>query len=207
MENILQTYKKIIREYQLPLLSFKRGQFIFKEGDRDDSVYYIETGEIFILKDKWVLWSAKPKELIGISSLFSGGENYRFTAKVSEDCSLYKIPNEVLTKTIMQNAIFSRFIMNMLCDRINKTNGRVKGLLEYPSRNRLIYTLISKTKETGSETIPYQVNDLADMVGVSPRLIRSNISELEDRNMIRRTRDTLKILDLRGLEIIAENKK
>lgn len=203
MEQIQNIYDKLIRDYNLPLETIKKGQFLFREGEEDNAVYFIEEGEVLIMKNKLVLWSASSKELIGITSFFAEGNQYTFSAKVSETCSLYRIPNEALLQAIVEYPVFSRYIMHMLCGRINRTNVRVKGFLESPSRRRLISTLVNKSKESGSQFVNYQVNELAEMVGASVRLIKSTIRELESKKMIRKLRGKLEILDLRGLEIIS----
>ena len=206
MDEIEKVYDHIIKEHKLPLVSANKGQYLFREGEVDHAVYFIIDGEVLIMKNKLVLWSTQPRELIGITSYFAEGNQYSFSAKVSENCTYYRIPNEVLMDSILHNPTFSKHIMQMLCGRINRTNGRVKGILESPSRSRLIMVLVTKSKESGSQIVNYQATELAEMVGASVRLIKRTIRELESKKMIRKLRGQLEILDLRGLEIISGTK-
>jgi CRP/FNR family transcriptional regulator len=194
----------IIPAYSKEALSYKKNDFLFREGEEDDSVYFLEEGEVKILKKKWVLWSAKPNELIGISSYFADESTYNFSAKANADCKVYRIQNADFKSILLNNSTFSRAVMDMLCQRIRLTNTRTKSLLEYPSRYRLIHEIIRKAKEIKTNRVPYTLEDLSGVVGVSVRLIRDMISDLEQKKLLERTKEKLIIHDLKGLEIIAK---
>jgi CRP/FNR family transcriptional regulator, cyclic AMP receptor protein len=194
----------VIPKNSRELISFKKDDLLFGEGDDDNYVYFVLDGEIKIFKKKWLLWSAKAKELVGISSYFSDGTSYSFSAKAGSDCQVYRIANGEFEKMLVNDPKFSRAVMDMLCDRIRLTNTRTKSMLEQPSKFRLIQELIKKTKDHQSNLIPYNLEDLSGLVGVSVRLIRNMISDLEQKKLIERSKGVLIIHDLKGLEIIAK---
>ena len=194
----------IVPAYSNEPLLFKKNEFIFREGETDNYIYFIEEGDIKIIKKKWVLWSAKPKELIGVSSYFAEGAIYSFSAKAGADCKIYRIKKNDFKVLLIEHPRFSRAIMDMLCERIRLTNTRTRNLLEYPSRYRLIQEIIARAKEIDTNRIPYNLEDLSGIVGVSSRLIRNIITELENRKLLERTKDKLIIHDLKGLEIISK---
>ena len=194
----------IIPAYSKEPLTYEKNDFLFREGEEDNYVYFLEEGNVKILKKKWVLWSAKPHELIGVSSYFADESTYSFSAKANTDCKLFRIHNADFKAILLKNPTFSRAVMDMLCERIRLTNSRTKSLLEYPSRYRLIQEIIRKTKEIKTNRIPYTLEDLSGVVGVSVRLIRDMISDLEQKKLLERTKEKLIIHDLKGLEIIAK---
>lgn len=204
MNEMQKSYWELIEKNNFQTIQVSKGDFLFKEGETDNFVYFINEGEVLIMKENLILWHANSGELIGLSSFFSTNENYGFTAKASQDCTVYLIPNELLSEKITKDFKFSHSLINMMCDRISRIDQRVAGFLELPSKTRLIRTLVAKSKDTGSKVIPYHINEIAAFVGVSVRIVNSIISELEERKMIRRLKDRLEILDLRGLEIISK---
>ena len=194
----------ILKYPKKELIEIKKNEFLFNEGDEDTCVYFLEEGDVKILKKKWVLWSAKADELIGISSFFADKLKYEFSAKGSENSRLYRIENADFKNILLTDSKFSRAVMTMLCDRIRFTNNRTKSLLEQPSKGRLINEIIHKARETKVNKIPYDLEDLSGLVGVSERLVRNMISELEQKKLIERQKGTLLIHDLKGLEIISK---
>ena len=131
------------REYDFPRqkgqsLSFKKGEYLFKEGEQEDGVFFIESGAVRIIKKKWVLWTANGNELIGVSSFFSEGSAYRFSAKASEDCAIIKISHNEFQEMLEENQIFGKSIIEMMCNRIKYTNNRLRSVMTNSSRFRLI---------------------------------------------------------------------
>lgn len=187
------------------LVSIKKNEFLFKEGDEDSFVYLLIEGSVKVQKNKWVLWSAKSHELLGISSYFSDKTTYEFSVKAKADSTFYKIENDNFEKLLLEDSRFSRIIMQILCERIKRTNKRTKSLLEQPSKYRLINELITKAKELNASLIPCSLEDLSGVVGVSVRLVRNMLTDLEQKKLVERTKGSIIIHDLRGLEIIAKS--
>lgn len=195
----------IFRNHPKEKITIKNGEFLFKEGEEDDSVYFLDAGELKIMKLKWVLWSAKSKEFVGISSFFNDNSTYSFSARATKDCNIYRIKNELFREILENDATFSRYIMDLLCDRIAFTTQRTKSLMEKSSKYRLIKEISNAVKENLSTIIPYSLEELSESVGVSKRLIRSIISEFEKKGLVVRTKNQLHIRDLKGLEFIGRN--
>jgi len=181
----------------------KKGDYLFEEGDAEKFVYYISDGSVNIFRKKSILWSAGDSEFIGISSFFSDGSEYRFSAKAAMDSVVYRISEADFTNLLTKNPGFSRMIMDLLCNRIRLTNTRTKTLLKSSSRCRLIKEIVRKVNESDSKDIDYSLDELSEIVGVSKRLIRNLLSDLEKKKLLERIKSRLIIHDLQGLEIIA----
>jgi len=184
-------------------IHFPKGTHLFKENLCGNEIYFILQGEVKILKGKWVLWSAIEEELIGISSFFADCEQYSFSAVASTDTKVQKVSSIDFEKMLISNPEFSRTIMEMMCERINLTQVRLKKLLKYSSKYRLITEIINKVKKTGVKTIDLTMDELSELIGVSKRLVRKLVIELEDKKLLQRKKNELIIHDLKGLEIIA----
>lgn len=192
-----------LSDYLKESFTIKKGDYLFKEGDQEEFVYYISNGSVNIFKKKSILWSAGDSEFIGISSFFADGSVYRFSAKAAMDSVVHKISNADFTKLLTKNPSFSRMIMDLLCNRIRLTNTRTKTLLKSSSRCRLIKEIVLRVNDSGSKDVDYSLEDLSEIVGVSKRLIRNLLSDLEKKKLLERIKNRLIIHDLQGLEIIA----
>ncbi|MDX2362288.1 MAG: Crp/Fnr family transcriptional regulator [Crocinitomicaceae bacterium] len=184
-------------------LQFKKGEFLFIEGEVEDGVFFISSGAVRIIKKKWVLWTANSQELIGISSFFSEGSKYSFSAKASDDCKIVKISHDEFQMMLEENQIFGKTIIEMMCNRIKYTNNRLRSVMTNTSRFRLINEIINKSRETKNQTIFYSLEELSELVGISKRLVRSMLAELEKKTLLSRSKNAIIINDLKGLEIIA----
>lgn len=182
---------------------FKKGEYLFEEGVNDAHIYFILSGEVKILKGKWVLWCAVREELIGISSFFAEGTAYNFSARASSDSVVMKVSSNDFRVMLVSNPEFSRTIMEMMCERINLTQVRSKNLLRYSSKYRLIAEVIKYVNKTGVKKLDITIEELSELIGVSRRLVRKIINELEDKKLLKRKNNELIIHDLKGLEIVA----
>jgi CRP/FNR family cyclic AMP-dependent transcriptional regulator len=185
-------------------IAFRKGEYLFKEGEPEDGVLIIEKGTVRILKNRWVLWIANAKELIGVSSFFAEGEHYTFSAKAAEDCRILKISHAQFQQMIEENALFAKAVIEMMCDRITHTNDRLKSVMTRSSRYRLISELIKISVQSKNLTIMYNPDELSELIGISKRLIRAILTELEKKTVLKRSKHSIVINDLRGLEIIAD---
>lgn len=204
MDSASKLYLRLIQEHHLKSEQFKKGQFLFHQGDAMEAVFFIAEGGLFVMRNDLVLWSAQENEIIGISSYMSSLPTYSFSAIINCPSKVYRIPIANLEKLIQENPDFSRMMMKELCQRIEKINSKTRSFMNKSSKNRLIEVLVEQSKNTGKKELPYQSNELSELVGVSSRLIRSMIRELEEKKLVKYLKDKLEILDLRGLEIIGK---
>lgn len=202
MKNDNNIYSEIIKKHNLTAESFNKGKYLFKEGDLIDYVCYIEKGEVFIMRENFILWTARNDEIIGISSYMLPGNSYGFSARTGDTSIIYKIPVTIFRKELTNNTTLSQSIMQNLCSRIDKIMLKTTSFTNKSSRNRLIELLIDHSRASKSLNLSYKLSEISELVGVSARTIRSMLNELEEKKLIRRFKDTLEILDLKGLEII-----
>ncbi len=187
-------------------LSIKKGVYLFKEGDSNKSLYFLLSGEVRVLKSKYTMWTAKSKELIGLSSFFSDSSNYDFSVKATTDSQVLVLNTNSLTTTITKDPIFSRAIIQILCQRVNMTQDRTISLLETPAKNRLINEIILKSHNLRSTEYECSIEELSEAVGISSRLTRLLLTKLGKSKMLEYQQGKLTILDINGLKIIQESR-
>ncbi len=184
-----------------------KGKFLFREVDPYKSTFFLVDGEVSIIKGKHTLWVAKSNELIGLSTFFSNAKSYGFSAKIVENCKILRVDGESLSRAMGNDSGFSRLVINQLCHRIKLRNKRTKSLLDTPSKFRLIYVLIEKSKESDNLLFTCTLDELSDSVGVSSRLIRRKLTELNKMNLVKYKNGKVEILDFKGLEIYGASPK
>lgn len=196
-------FNSYFTDQQFESFRIPKGQYLFCDGERDDYVYYLAEGEIMIIKNDWVLWLAKEKELVGMSSYFSGKNKYRFSAMASRDCVVYGVPIEFVTSLLSRNPGFCKAVVSLLSGRIEVTNRRMLNLRSKTSRIRLIKELVFLAGENESRAIDLTLEELSKVVGVSRRILSELMNELAQKGMIEYNKARVRVLDLKGLEILS----
>lgn len=204
MAKSMNRYHKILPLKNLNHQLFKKGEYLFRQGDFQDSVFFIDEGGVLIIKDNIMLWSAQEDEIVGITSYNSKSPYYNFSALICNDSKIYTIPSAIFDELIRENHEFSKMIMTDLCKRIDRINHKTKSFQAKSSKNRLIDFIIEQSKSKVEKVLNLKLSELSEMLGVSTRLIKSIIKELEEKKIVVFKANKLEVLDLRGLEIIAK---
>ena len=202
--SIIQKYIQKLVDDSTPL-NVKKGVYLFKEGDSNKSLYFLLSGEVRVLKSKYMLWTAQSRELVGLSSFFSERSIYDFSVKASVDSEVLKLNTNSLMNMVSRDPIFSRAIMQVLCHRVKMAQNRTISLLETPAKNRLINEIIIKTESTDKTQYEFSLEELSEAVGISLRLTRQLLKKLEKRKLLEHYQGTLTIHDLMGLKIVQKS--
>jgi CRP/FNR family transcriptional regulator len=202
--SIIQKYIKELADNSEPL-NVKKGVYLFKEGDSNKSLYFLLSGKVRVLKSKYMLWTAQSRELVGLSSFFSERSIYDFSVKASVDSEVIKLNANSIMSIVSKDPIFSRAIMQILCERVKMAQNRTISLLETPAKNRLINEIIIKSNNVGKTEYEFSIEELSEAVGISIRLTRQLLKKLEKRKLLEHHQGTLIIHDETGLRIVQES--
>ena len=177
------------------------GEFLFREGEKEEGVFFIHEGTIKVLNGKWVHWMSGPNEIVAISSFFAKGNRYIFSVKATKYCRITKYSCDDFQKMLSNYPKFSQAVIKSLCQRIEFTQKRVRSILWDNSWNRLLKELIHASYE--NPQINLSLEELSQLVGVSKRRVRTMLSDLEQKSILQKTKDQIEITDIKGLLIIA----
>lgn len=105
------------------MLSLRRGQTLFQEGERNDELYVIVKGEVALLRnmpldDDAPALVAGPGEVVGEIGVFAETEQ-PFTASVVEDAVVWALPAEAALDLATRNARFGHALLQQLSRRVN----------------------------------------------------------------------------------------
>jgi CRP/FNR family cyclic AMP-dependent transcriptional regulator len=102
-------------------VNFKAGETIFTEGEPFDTVYVVLDGEVSIVMDGNELVILGEGELFGEIALLNGGGRSA-TAVAVTDVELAPISAAQFNFLIDNNRIFAKKIMNVLSERLLRSN-------------------------------------------------------------------------------------
>lgn len=118
-------------------VNFKKGDFIFREGDQADVMYMIHKGKVQISKGVGTfdekIRTLGEGEFIGEMAVINSMPRSA-NAMALEDCILIKMDRESFEKTVQKNHEFSVSVIQLLSDRLRETD---ELLMIYAKNDRL----------------------------------------------------------------------
>jgi CRP-like cAMP-binding protein len=107
----------------------QKDEFLLREGEHSDNMYWLQTGQLVVLKRKGLeeiqLGHIFGGELVGEMS-FLDGEPRSATVKAITDCELIEIPRDVFEKVFIGQPTWFQGLVKTLTERLRKTNAKVK---------------------------------------------------------------------------------
>jgi CRP-like cAMP-binding protein len=132
---------KLVKYYGV---SFKKGDYIFREGDTADVMYMIHKGKVQISKGTGT-FDEKIRilgegEFIGEMAVINSMPRSASAVAV-ENCVLIKMDRDSFNETVMKNHEFSVSVIRLLSERLRETD---ELLMVYAKEDRIhkLYTLI-----------------------------------------------------------------
>ena len=147
MSEIIKIFKKLGKE-----INFKKGDLIFNEGDKSNSVFYIQKGRIEVstkkYEDKKLLAVLKKGEMVGEMSLFEDSPRSASVMAI-EDSILLEVSKDKFYKFLKdepQKAFdFATEIVKIISQRLRTSNSYLASLFSFS----LAVLPIKKIEELG----------------------------------------------------------
>lgn len=209
MEQYLSVLKKTklfagVREEELRLMlnclqatarSFKKGEYVFHEGQRIDSVCVLARGMLHIQKDDY--WGNRSiVNMIAEGELF--GEAYAASdgsailndvAAVEDSVVIFFDVRRILTVCSSACQFHARIVQNLfftLSAKNRKLAQKLNHMAQRTTREKLISYLSEESKKNGSPTfeIPFNRQQLADFLSVDRSAMSSELCKMRDSGML-----------------------
>jgi len=121
--------------------SFAPGQYIFKAGDRGDTMYVVLEGEIEIQVGSTTVEIAGPGSIVGEMALIDN-EPRSATVVAKTPCRLVTVDQGQFQYIVSEGPFFALQVMKVMADRLRKTNARLASITNQarrtaPRRRRL----------------------------------------------------------------------
>lgn len=201
------------------IVKFKKGTFLFREGQEAKEMYIILSGKVQISKmnaegKELYLRLCKENDIVGELTLFTVGPRYLFNAKVLEDGEAAAINIETLEETLFNNSQLAYQFLKWMNDHIRRTITKFRDLVLHGKKGALYSTLIRLSNSYGIEkedgihiNVPITNQDLANYCGTARESVSRMLGELRDGGFISIHKKRIIIHDLQFLkhEIDCEN--
>jgi CRP/FNR family transcriptional regulator, dissimilatory nitrate respiration regulator len=205
----LQSIQNIIVEKE-----FGKGETIFSEGDKGAGFYVVSQGLVKIFKvslegKEQILHIFGPGEVFGEVPVFMG-ENYPANAVSIQKSRLLFFPRVAFVDLISQNPSLSLNMLAVLSMRLRQFAAQIENLSlkEVPGRLASYLILLYREQDqTGSILLTISKSQLASLLGTIPETLSRILAKMSSRNLIEVNGKEITLLDMDGLEDLAESGK
>lgn len=212
--SFLKPEERVLLEKKYIYQYYKKGDIIFKEGDKPAGLICLSEGKVKVFKEgvggrEQIVRMAKPIGFIGYRALFAE-ENHSATAVAIEDSTICTIEKDTIYKLLRANPDFCLSIIKAFATELGFSNNRTVTLTQKHIRGRLAESLIFLKDTYGCEedgkTIKIYLSreDIANLSNMTTSNAIRTLSTLAQEGIISIDGRKIKILDLQKLERISE---
>ena len=212
--SVLSTEEKDLLRKNHSSHQYKKGEIIFKEGDKPTGLLWIAEGKVKIFKEgvggrEQIVRMAKPVGFIGYRALFAE-EHHSATAVAIEDSDICTIERETIYKLLRSNAELCLSIIKAFATELGFSNNRTVTLTQKHIRGRLAESLIFLKDTYGFEddnsTIKIYLSreDIANLSNMTTSNAIRTLSTFAGEGVIGIDGRKIRIQDLQKLERISE---
>jgi CRP/FNR family transcriptional regulator, polysaccharide utilization system transcription regulator len=193
---------------------YKKGEVIFKEGDKPTGLICLSDGKVKVFKEgvggrEQIIRMAKPVGFIGYRALFAE-EIHHATAVAIEDSVTCLIEKDLVYQVLRQNAEFSLSIIKSFATELGFSLDRTVTLTQKHIRGRLAESLIFLKDTYGFENdnatlkVYLSREDIANLSNMTTSNAIRTLSAFAGENVIGFDGRKIKIIDLLKLERISD---
>ncbi len=192
--------------------SYDKGETIFLEGSRANTLYLINEGKIKIFKytkegKEQILHILSEGDFFGELNLFNKGE-YSFNAEAIESTKLCTLTKDRMKNLILQRPEIGLKILEVIGDRLSKLETLAQNLATNDVEARIAYLILDLSKKYGHRInnkteieLPITREDMSNYTGVARETISRKLKKFEEEGLIELVGiKKLIILDEEGLE-------
>ncbi|TWT13268.1 Crp/Fnr family transcriptional regulator [Planomicrobium sp. CPCC 101079] len=192
---------------------FKKGAYLFQDGDAIKGVYIIRSGKVQIGKvtpdgRELTLKICGPNQLVGEVTVFSVDSKYMLDAKAIEDVICAKIAIKDLEDALLHNAKLAAVFMKWMGIDQQKTQTKFRDLLLHGKKGALYSTLIRLSNSYGvqkDDGILIDMNltnqELANFCGMAREVVNRMLSDLKKQEIVSVAEGKMIIHDISHLKI------
>lgn len=206
-ETDLQQLRKVTRSR-----NFQKGAFIFREGERSETLFVVNEGLIKLTKTsaegkEQIVRLLFPGDFFGLFSLLRDEKHY-MNAEAAHHTVICSIDKKDLLKTMESNSELSYRFLLAVNDRLYEADESVGNLSLMEVEQRLARALLlfhdKMPIENETFTLPITKKDLAGFIGTTPESVSRKLLAFVSQKLIHMDgQRTIKILELEQLKLIA----
>jgi CRP/FNR family cyclic AMP-dependent transcriptional regulator len=176
---------------------FAAGTVLFREGDRGEEMFIIQSGKVKISKRirgvEKTLATLEKGEFFGEMAILNDKPRSA-TAETLENCEMLVIDRKTFDALIRGNSEIAVRFIKRLADRLRETNDQMEALMIKDNTSRLMSILAKQAKDhkmTGAFSMP--IEELAGLAGIESSHVWMIMEKLESARIISLTTDSVNI--------------
>ena len=194
-------YDRCVREWwpaldvQKKILTFKKGELIFNEGDPVLGVYFIMDGQVKVHK-RWVedkeliIRFASDQDIIGHRGLSTHSNVYPISATALSGVRLCFLEMDFFHSTLKVNTNLMFDMLMFFADELQLSEARMRDLAHMHVKNRVGKTLLMLEKKFGTNEdgfIRFSVSrqDIASYTGAAYETVYKLLAEFQQSGWIK----------------------
>lgn len=186
------------------LSHLRRSTGLFSQGQLADAVYFIEDGLVKLTRTssaggRIILTVRGAGHLLGEEALSTERSQYYAEAEVLTVATLYRIPREVVSRSLSTHPQFTAELISYLLTRRFALAEKVELLCLRDVEYRILHYLaeLSQLVTPAEDGLGYQLPltqlELADLIGATRETTSTTLNQLERRGLIKLSRRMLTI--------------
>jgi CRP/FNR family transcriptional regulator, polysaccharide utilization system transcription regulator len=194
-------------------LFVKRGDYIFREGEKSKGIICLASGKFKIFRTgvggrEQILKLVRPLDLAGFRNIFQNAP-WSESAVAIEDSYVCIIDRNILTNILKHNSDFSFRFLKLLSEEHLFAQNRIISLTQKHVRGRLVETLLMMGEIYGFEQDGKTINaalsrdDIAHHSNMTTSNAIRTLSNLASEGKIELKRRKIRLLDVPALELIS----
>lgn len=192
----------------------KKGEFLYRAGDSDDSLYVINKGMIRVTRmasngKEQLVRLLYPGDFTGEWTIFDQASEHEEYAEAIREASMCIINREDMNQILADHPTITRFLLKEVANRLSQSERQAMNLSTENVLSRLIYFLEQNTDpKLGNQQIvklPMARKDIAAYLGTTPESVSRKFKELEEAGVILQlAHREIEILDLDALLMMSD---
>jgi CRP/FNR family transcriptional regulator len=190
---------------------YNKGQTIFSEGDETKGLFVVVDGRIKIYKvssegKEQILHIFEAGQSFGEVTVFTG-QQFPANAQTLTKSRLLLFPRSAFVDLVKANPSLALNLLAIMSKKLRQFAAQIENLSLKEIPARLASYLIYLAEEQGSEdtvTLNVSKGQLASLLGTIPETLSRIFAKLSGQDLIRVEGPKITLLDLQGLEDLAE---
>ena len=178
---------RMIKGFKITEKNYKKGEFIYFEGDIIKDIGIVKSGSVFIEEqDYWgnrtIISKILPGEMFGEAFAFSKGKKIGFNVLSNDISDIIFISS----KDIVSEPKLCLNMIGIISDKNISLTNKISHITKRTTREKLISYLSHQAGISGSNDfyIPYNRQELADFLAVERSAMSNELCKMRDGNIL-----------------------
>ena len=189
--------------------SYPRNTYVMHAGEETDSIYVVLSGKVkVIIADdqgrEVILGFMGPQEFFGEMGILDN-EPRSASVYTQEPCEMLRLSKAGFLNCLKENSEVAMLVIRNLVKRLRAADRKIESLALVDVSGRVARLLIDMAQEIDGRLVVQRVpakQEMARMIGASREMVSRVFKELEQRELIRKERRGLVILDRNMFEAL-----